>query len=251
MRPIIGICANHTPKDCIGEITGLGLPGQDWNLLAADYISAIEQAGGCPVIIPVMQDLENIGPLLEILDGILFSGGSDIDPAYYGELPHDELGSINPIRDKWEFALCQYVIKNSKLPILGICRGNQMINVACGGTLYQDIQSNNIAKFNHHLINYPKWYATHKVNIQPDSKLSKIFGAVQIKTNGFNHQAVKSIGNGLKITMQAEDGLVEGIESADDRFIIAVQWHPEMMLERSDEFLCLFKAFVDECGKEG
>ena len=246
-RPLIGITSNHTPKDAVGDLTGLGPFGQDWHLLPTDYIRAIEKAGGCPVIIPIVNDLETIAPLLEQLDGILFSGGSDIDPAFYGELPQEGLGNVNPVRDMYEIPLCKLILNDYDIPVLGICRGNQLINVSSGGTLYQDIKSSGIAAFRHNLLNYPKWYATRKLYIEKDSRLHKIFNSDQIYTNGFNHQAIKTLGKNLRITMRTEDQLAEGIESTTERLVIGIQWHPDVMLDHSDEFLCLFVAFELGC----
>lgn len=251
MKPIIGICANHTPEDFPGVKSGLGLAGQDWQLLASDYVRAIERVGGCPVILPIVNELPSLLSVLNVLDGILFTGGSDIDPMYYGELPQYALGHINPVRDKHEIALCKHVLNKMRIPVLGICRGLQLLNVTAGGTLYQDLKEDNVGTFNHTLLNYPKYYPTHAVNIKDGSKLHRIFESTRIVTNGFNHQAVKDIAEGFLITMEAEDRVVEGIEYDGERFIVAVQWHPEMMLDRSDEFLILFRKFVEQCQKEG
>lgn len=250
-KPIIGITANYTPKDAVGELTGLGLAGQDWDLLPADYIRAVERAGGCPVIIPVTENPETVIPLLDKLDGMLFSGGSDIAPSYYGELPQEALGTVDPVRDAHEIRLCQSLLRDYDIPLLGICRGNQLINVASGGTLYQDIASTKKAAFRHDLVNYPKWYASRELEIEPGSRLREIFGASRITANGFNHQAVKDLGKNLRTAMKASDGFVEGIEGTQERFVVGIQWHPEMMLDHSDEFLCLFQAFVRACEKRG
>lgn len=247
MKPIIGICANYATDDKIGIITELGFPKQEWQLLANDYIKAIELAGGSPLIIPVVEDFENTERILPILDGILFSGGSDIDPSYYGELPQYGLRTVTPFRDSHEIALAKKILFETSIPVLGICRGIQLLNVAAGGTLYQDLQRYRSEGFNHTLINVPKDYPMHEAAIKPDSKLHKIFKKDKIKINSFNHQAIKTIGGDFEATMIAPDGLIEGIESPGNRFVVAVQWHPETMIERYPEYLVLFKEFVRSC----
>lgn len=247
MRPIIGICTNHSANENIGILTELGFAGQDWQLLAGDYIRAIERAGGVPVMIPIVEDPQTLEPILGRLDGILFSGGSDIDPQYYGELPRYGLGKINPVRDAQEVALAKKVLYEMNLPVLGICRGIQLLTVASGGTLYQDLKSQRPEGLNHTLNIAPKYHPTHPVDIQPGSRLYEIFGKERIGVNGFNHQAVKKLGKDFKATMLAPDGLIEGMELVGERFVIGLQWHPEMMIDKYPEYLLIFKAFVASC----
>lgn len=247
MKPLIGICTNQSSNDSIGTITKLGLTGQDWQLLASDYVRAVERAGGCPVIIPIVEDIDTISRLIENIDGIIFTGGSDLDPKLYGELPKNGLGSVNPIRDKHEMQLCREILFEASIPVLGICRGLQLINVAAGGSLYQDLEEEKVQSFNHTLFNYPKYHPTHQVSIEKGSRLYDIFETEKMMVNSFNHQAVKKVGEGIFASMKAEDGVVEGIEIMGDRFVAAVQWHPEMMIEKHEEYLILFKKFIDEC----
>lgn len=249
MRPVIGICINHSFNDQVGDISDLGFKGQDWQLLAGDYVKAVELAGGAPIIIPVVEDVESIWEFVKGLDGIVFTGGSDIDPYYYDENPNNKLGNINPFRNQHEVELCKRVLYDTEIPILGICRGLQLINITAGGTLYQDLETQREKGFNHRLSMFPKFYASHQVEIQKESKLGKIFGKEKIGVNSFHHQAIKDLGKGLVASMKAVDGLTEGIELEGDRFVVAVQWHPEAMVEKDEVYLKIFFSFVDECKK--
>ncbi|WP_164553351.1 gamma-glutamyl-gamma-aminobutyrate hydrolase family protein [Brevibacillus marinus] len=247
MKPLIGITANYSTDEEIGVSSGLGLPGQEWQLLADDYVKALEKAGATPVILPITREAETLSGILPLLDGVLFSGGSDLDPHYYGELPRYGLGSIDPLRDKHEMALARTVLHELDMPVLGICRGCQLINVVQGGTLYQDLQLERPEGFNHTLKGAPKYHGSHPARITEGSRLHSIFGSDQIMVNSFNHQAIKQVGENLEVTMCALDGLVEGIEMKGERFIVAVQWHPEMMLDHYPGYLGLFQRFVDHC----
>ncbi len=249
MRPIIGVCINHSFNDQIGDISDLGFRGQDWQLLAGDYVKAVELAGGTPIIIPVVDDLDSIWEFVKSLDGIIFTGGSDIDPYDYGENPDKKLGNVNPFRSRHEIELCKRVLYDTEIPILGICRGLQLINIIAGGTLYQDLESQMKGGFNHSLSIFPKFYPSHQVQIQRESKLGKIFSREKMGVNSFHHQGVKDLGRGLVASMMAEDGLAEGIELEGDRFVVAVQWHPEAMIEKDEVYLKLFLSFIDECRK--
>lgn len=249
MKPLIGVLANYSDDERIGTDRAIGAKGQDWQVLANDYIKSIEKAGGCPVILPIVDDYRSLLRIIESLDGIIFSGGSDIDPAFYGEAPSYHLGGICPERDFHEIQLAKYIIEEKDIPVLGICRGMQVINIAMGGSLYQDLGTENPEAFRHSLINFPKYYPSHIVNIVKDSKLSSIFQKESIKVNSFHHQAVKVLAPNFKIAMEASDGVIEAMEMDGDRFLIALQWHPEMMIDRHPEYILLFKEFVNECSK--
>lgn len=251
MKPIIGICANYSIDDRIGLKTGLGLIDQDWQLLANDYIISIERAGGIPLILPVTEDPQTCFRLLDMLDGVLFTGGSDIDPQCYGELPKYGLERINPKRDKHELALVSEVLHHTSLPILGICRGMQMLTVATGGSLYQDLRLERSEGFNHTIMDVPRNHVTHTVSIEENSLFHRIFSQREIGVNSFNHQAVKQVGEGFCATVTAPDGLIEGVERKGDRFIGAVQWHPEMMGVQDTVNFKLFSAFINTCTKGG
>lgn len=247
MKPLIGICANYLSDDAIGMQAGIGAKHQEWQLLADDYIAAIERAGGIPVILPITENVETLTPLLQKLDGILFSGGSDIDPNSYGEFPRFGLGLIEPKRDAHEIQLAQKVLNETTLPVLGICRGIQLLTVATGGTLYQDLQSQRPEGINHSVPKAVRHHAFHTVKIERDSLLHNIYQADELGVNSFHHQAVKELGKGFKATMTAPDGIVEAVEWEGNRFVVAVQWHPEMMEGKMANIRPIFNAFVEEC----
>lgn len=248
MKPLIGICANYLSNDAAGMAAGIGAKNQEWQMLADDYIVAIERAGGVPVILPITEDVETLTPLLQKIDGILFSGGSDMDPNYYGEYPKFGLGLIEPKRDAHEVKLAKKILFEMDVPVLGICRGMQLLTVATGGTLYQDLQSQKPDGINHSVIKALRHHAFHPVAIEKDSLLYEIYQTDELGVNSFHHQAVKHMGQGFKATMLAPDGIIEGMEwQANDRFVVAVQWHPEMMEDKVSTIRPIFNAFVDRC----
>lgn len=246
MKPLIGICANYLSDDTVGLAAGIGAKNQEWQLLADDYIVAIERAGGVPVILPITTELETLTPLLQKLDGILFSGGSDIDPYFYEEYPKFGLGSIEPKRDFHEIRLARKVLSDMNIPVLGICRGMQLLTVATGGKLYQDLSSQKPEGINHSVPKSIRHHASHPVRIENGSILHNIFQNDELRINSFHHQAVKELGKGFKVTMTAPDGIIEGIEWEEpNRFGVAVQWHPEMMEGQVDTVRPIFNAFVE------
>ena len=195
-----------------------------------------------------MENLSTIKSIIQIIDGIIFTGGTDINPLNYEEMPYKGLESVDPIRDKFELDLAKWVILNTDIPILGICRGMQILNVAAGGSLYQDLLSQKATKFNHSLTNiFPKDEPSHMVNISRFSKLYDIFQVDKIAVNSFHHQGIKVIGEDFKATMISEDNIIEAIEMKGERFVVGVQWHPEMLLERYPRYLKLFTSFLEYC----
>ena len=222
MRPIIGITGNS-----VGD----------------DYINAIERAGGTPIGLPMVKDDSCIADFLSLIDGLLLSGGVDVDPQLYGEEPLPAQGKIDVARDRVEMLLTCKAIEMD-LPILAICRGIQTLNVAAGGTLYQDVSmaSNAVLK---HSQNAPRSYATHTIDVQAGSRLLNILGQSPIRVNSFHHQAVKKAAPEFIISAVARDGVIEGIENAHHSFVIGVQFHPEHMCENTPPIASLFAAFVD------
>ncbi|HLY31923.1 MAG TPA: gamma-glutamyl-gamma-aminobutyrate hydrolase family protein [Ktedonobacterales bacterium] len=215
------------------------------------YARAIERAGGAPVFIPLAESdhLDAIcDTLCTRLDGLLLSGGADIDPAFYHEERLPECGEIEPERDLLELALTRRAMKQG-LPIFGICRGIQLLNVACGGSLYQDIQAQRPESLRHPQTEHPRDFRAHSIRIEGASRLATITGAQAHQVNSLHHQAVKDAGAGLTVTAWAEDGVIEAMEARDYPFALAVQYHPEELAESDPFSQQLFVAFVQACQK--
>lgn len=234
MRPVIGLTHSiHLDED------SLHLP--------TSYVQALAAAGATPLILPATEDPDLIEHYLSLVDGVLLAGGDDVNPAAYGEHTLRQCGDICPLRDAYELRLCQLALERRK-PVLGICRGAQLLNVALGGTLYQDLSSQlpeSIAHSQHQISRY----VAHPVSIVDGSLLRRIHGSGQIFVNTFHHQAVKQPGRGLKVTALAPDGVIEAIELEGHPFCLGVQWHPERLVQNpSDtEHRKLFQAFVEAC----
>ena len=235
-NPIIGVFADTMScnKGGFGDVTR--------QYINAAYISAVEDAGAVPFIIPVSSDLEKTKKLIDLCDGLLFPGGEDIDPGYYGENPHKNLGEIRPEVDKFLFHSLLYALEQRK-PALGICKGMQMMVVATGGSLYQDIYSQREEETFLHCQSGRRTYKVHQVQIDKDSRLFQILETEQIATNSMHHQSVRTLGKGLHLSAHTEDGIVEAVESLDGR-LIGVQWHPEEMVPESGAMKRLFKNLV-------
>lgn len=215
---------------------------QDEFSLGATYVRAIEQAGGVAVGIPALQDIHQVERVLHRLDGLLIPGGADVDPHLYGEEILPENGSLEPDRDRLEIALARWALQHN-MPILGICRGMQVLNVAAGGSLYQDIPSQTSSRLQHRQ-RAPRWYATHCIHVSAGTKLASIFASDVVRVNTFHHQAVHRLAPGFAVSARASDGIVEAIEAERHPFALGVQWHPEAMVEHDTKQLAIFKAFV-------
>ncbi len=212
------------------------------------YVQSILDAGGTPVLLPLGEEADT-GSLAEKLDGLLLSGGFDVDPHFYGEEPHQNLGEISPGRDPYELSLVRSFLQADK-PVLGICRGHQVLNVAQGGTLYQDIYDQIDGTVLQHAQRARREHLSHKVSFTKGSMLADIFGSETIRVNSFHHQGVKAPGDTLEVTGTAEDGVIEAIESKEHMFVIGVQWHPENSACAGDDYSKkLFQAFVGACRK--
>lgn len=191
------------------------------------YVRALSAAGCAPVLIPLLSDDERLRAIYERLDGIIFPGGADVAPGEYGEEPIDNLNVIEPERDRTELTLARWAFDDD-LPTLGICRGQQLLNVALGGTLYQDLRHQGVTKLEHsEAHDQGRTALIHKVRLDPDSRLAQLIDETSVDVNSLHHQAVKRAAAPLKVTGTSDDGVIEALESADRRFLIAVQWHPE------------------------
>ena len=212
------------------------------------YLNAVLHAGAVPLLIPHLADHALLHILYEQVDGLLLPGGIDITPALYDESPHEKLGRIDPEQDETELTQTRWAMEEGK-PLLAICRGIQALNVALGGTLFQDIQAQNPGA-NKHNWPYPKFprnRLTHTVAILPETRLARIFGTTTLPVNSMHHQALKDVAPGLKIVARAPDGIIEAVEATEHPFALAVQWHPEELVDTDSRTGHLFAALVETC----
>ncbi|MCY0869472.1 MAG: gamma-glutamyl-gamma-aminobutyrate hydrolase family protein [Firmicutes bacterium] len=237
MRPRIGISVNVRESH-----------GRVGSWLGEDYADGIMMAGGIPLALPNLAiGADESGMLVEDLadaiDGLLLTGGEDVDPQMFGEEPRHGLGEISPIRDRFESALLQAMLRRDK-PIFGICRGIQLMNAALGGTLYQDL-SRQWAGSLQHSQRAPRDHLAHAVTISPDSNLRGILGSDQVGVNTFHHQAIHGLAPGFVATAVSSDGLIEAFEMVGRPHVFGVQWHPENLWRKHPLHRRLFTAFVD------
>jgi putative glutamine amidotransferase len=210
--------------------------------LSNDYVESVIKAGGVPVILPILSDEESIRRQIELLDGVILSGGVDINPLVYNEEPSPKLGYIFPDKDTFDLLIVKIACELNK-PILAICRGHQILNIAFGGTLYQDL-SDMEGCYIKHQQQTKDGAATHTIDITPNSILHSILGS-SIVTNTFHHQAIKDLAPGFKVTAYSKDNVIEAIEQCDKKFVVGVQFHPEIMTAYNDKNMFkLFKAFI-------
>jgi len=211
-----------------------------------DYMEAVLRAGGLPVLFPVTEDEGLLERLLDQVDGLVLSGGEDVDPRFYGEEKLPCCGTISPERDRMEFPLCRLALKRD-LPVLAICRGVQVLNCALGGTLYQDIAEQFSKTLEHPCYDRPA-EPVHEVRTEPGSRLHAILGSPVVQVNSRHHQAIRLPGKGLRVTGRATDGLPEAVELPEAHFVLGVQWHPESLSDRFPEHQRLFDALLRAAG---
>ncbi|WP_297421642.1 gamma-glutamyl-gamma-aminobutyrate hydrolase family protein [Clostridium sp.] len=215
--------------------------------LSNDYVESVIKAGGIPIVLPIVSDEESVRRQVELLDGVLLSGGIDINPLLYNEEPSPKLGYIYPDKDDFDVSIAKIACELKK-PILAICRGHQILNVAFGGTLYQDL-SDMEGCYIKHQQQTKDGAATHTVDIIEDSILHSILGNSVI-SNSFHHQAIKDIASGFKVTAYSKDKVIEAIEKCNEDFVVGVQFHPEIMTVYNDKkMLKLFEAFINASKK--
>lgn len=217
-RPLIGVSASR--KAGASQVSG-------------PYIQAVLKAGGAPVIIPAITDGAVLRELVAALDGLVLTGGADLNPLWYGEEPVEALQTVDPVRDLYELKLLKLAVDRN-MPIVGICRGEQLINVAFGGTLYQDIPSQRPAHAIKHVQDLPAVSASHHLSVVPGSQLAAIAGTQPLAVNSLHHQAVKTVAPGFRAVAFASDSVIEAIEAWPDRPILGVQWHPESLVAAGD-----------------
>ncbi len=230
-QPVIGITGNFDKETCT---------------LAEGYYQSVLKAGGIPFIIPPFFETDRLGALLDRLDGILFSGGGDINPLLLGEEPIKELHSITSVRDRQELLLARLAY-DRQIPMLGICKGIQVINAALGGTNYQDIHTQMEGVRIKHSQDEDRRYPSHTVNLTKGTILASLFEEAELAVNSFHHQACKELAPGLTVSATSTDGVIEAVESSEFKSILAVQWHPETyILRNSKEMLPIFEWMVKE-----
>lgn len=212
------------------------------------YCQAAEASGAAPLILPLSQQPDVLGRLLDLCDGLMLTGGFDIDPSLYGEDPHPKIGEINPLRDITEMILTKQALERD-MPILGICRGMQILNVAAGGSLYQDLESQRDDDTLLHFQKLTEEYPSHAINVAPGSWLHGITGQQKVRINSYHHQAVKDVAPGFRVTATAPDGVIEAMSHESREFCHAVQWHPELTYQNLDFNLGLFRAHVEAAGR--
>jgi putative glutamine amidotransferase len=241
--PLIAVTTSEMRENTLDLATNQADPPRQEMVLGVRYLEAIGRAGALAMVVPPLPG-PMIPALLERVDGICLSGGPDIHPDAYGAEPHPELGPTEPRLDAFELALARAADERD-MPILAICRGAQVLNIARGGTLHQHLPDVAGDRLAHRQPGDPSKH-THGVSVVPGSRLEAILGHRHVAVNSFHHQAVDAIGERLTVTAQAEDGTVEAFEAVDRSFVVGVQWHAECLVDH-DEQAALFSALVDAC----
>jgi putative glutamine amidotransferase len=234
-RPIIGIT-------CTVATAPNGSPRVQQNQA---YEQAVREAGGLPILLAPGLDDAARAQVVGLLQGLLLPGGVDVDPARYGAERHPTT-NVNDELDRLEFPLADLALQRG-LPVLAICRGIQLLNVACGGTLWQDLPSERPTDLVHPQTNVSRDHLVHRLRLEPESRLAGILGERELPVNSFHHQALRDVGNGLRAVGWAEDGTIEAVEGPG-RFVIGVQCHPEGMVASQPVWRRLFAAFIQAAG---
>ncbi|HSI65793.1 MAG TPA: gamma-glutamyl-gamma-aminobutyrate hydrolase family protein [Planococcus sp. (in: firmicutes)] len=237
-------------KPIIGITSSMELGAKSYAIGEAN-IQAISNAGGLPIMLPYLREEADIEQLAQRMDGLYASGGYDIDPTLFGEEPHPNLGVIIPERDQFELALIKRMLELDK-PILAVCRGAQILNIAAGGDMYQDIYTQKKGDLLQHQQLAPNSHGSHFVDVPAGSLLHKLAGRERFKVNSRHHQANRRVPDSFMVSGTASDGVVEAIESREHSFVLGLQWHPENMAEASDpSSQKIFEGFVGACSKKG
>ena len=242
-RPVIGI-----PTQTLQSLGGVSSQIPPSWVMSQRYILTLTAAGAIPWMIPLVDEATLRG-VYEELDAVFLPGGADIDPRTYGAEPHPLCDKTDRERDRVEVSLASWALAEDK-PVLGVCRGMQLINVAAGGSLYQDLADelpgsikNDYFPFSGQ--GYARDYLAHDVSVVAGSRLAQLVGAGPLRVNSMHHQGVKELGRGLVATAEAPDGLIEALEGNDDGYLVAVQWHPEALTDNDARTRSLFADFID------
>jgi putative glutamine amidotransferase len=236
-KPLIGITGRRWPASALGSHVPTAMSGLRFDLHFSDYPRSVAVAGGLPVELTRDADVD---AMVDRLDGLILSGGADLDPALYGQEAQADLGLVESERDEWEFALFA-AARERELPILAICRGFQLVNVAFGGSLVQHVELDDGA-------GHPQWEvdghtATHEVHVEPNTVAASLFSSTWA-VNSLHHQIVERVGDGLTVSAMATDGVVEGLETPEGD-LLAVQWHPELLAAPDPTFVWLVRRASD------
>lgn len=236
-KPLIGCTTYRKVSDQSPPISLFGL--------MPAYLDAIVAAGGVPVMIPLGLSDGDLREIIQQMDGILLPGGGDIEPSVYQGNGHPTVTDIDEDRDRVEFTVAQTAVAQQK-PLLAICRGLQVLNVALGGSLWEDVELLMPQAIHHeHHGSHPRSYLAHTVNIEPDSLLARQLDCTETAVNSLHHQGIRRLADGLRATAFASDGLVEGVEVIDLPYAVGVQWHPENLIHNAPHMLGLFRGLVE------
>ena len=230
-QPLIGVTAGLTDSE-------------EYMTIYRQCMDGLLAAGMLPVLLPVTEDEAILSRYTDALDGFLFSGGVDVDPLRFGQQQHAACGAISPLRDANELALARLLIQRGDKPVLGICRGFQVLNIALGGDIYQDLEACRGGELINHRQKQPETYVSHSVTLTPGSRLHRIIGTEELMVNSLHHQGIRRLGEGFIQTAAAPDGVIEGAELEGHPFFIGVQWHPERLWWKGAEHMALFRALA-------
>jgi putative glutamine amidotransferase len=242
-RPIIGI-----PTQVVQSFGGIPADFPPSWAMSQRYILALTASGAIPWLIPLLpDDQETLRGIYDELDAVFLPGGADIDPSTFGEQRHPKCERSDLARDRVEITLTKWAMRDGK-PVFGVCRGLQLINVAAGGTLWQDLEAQRPTSMKHDYFPFRDGYArdhlAHTVAVREDTQLADIMGAGEHRVNSMHHQAVRDLAPGFVVSATAADGIIEAIERPGDSFLLAVQWHPEALAEKDQVTQRLFEAFI-------
>lgn len=236
MKPVIGISGSFLINN------GGTFVGYKRSYLNDDYIKSVINSGGVPIILPFNESYETTIEMIKLVDGVILSGGHDVDPIHYGEEPLLKLGMTSPERDEFDMAIYKEAIRLKK-PVMGICRGFQLINVINGGSLYQDLSYADFVKINHDQRDGSD-RLTHSIKVENEKFLKNVVDG-KYRVNSFHHQILKKVADGFEISATAEDGVIEGIQKInDEEFVIGFQWHPEMLSSTDENAKYIFDEFI-------
>jgi putative glutamine amidotransferase len=230
-RPIIGFTALRSDEKRSRH-----------HVLSGPYVNAVERAGGYPVVLPALPELAGEG--LDLISGLLLLGGGDMEGKHFGQVTSPKADYLNPLRDEFELSVLKSALQR-RMPVFGVCRGMQLLNVTLGGTLHQDIRENHGSELEHNREDIPD-QIVHKVSIDPQSCLASILGSTQASVNSSHHQAIKDLSSRLRAVAWAPDGIIEAVEMCgpETGLVLAVQWHPERLFDKMPEQARLFQRFV-------